>query len=86
MVMLEDDDKNVKSVEMAKVLAHRKQVDEESAYPHVQNSSLVRLLNVPTLNLEANAYYEFANFDSDQQQLPVTANPPATSRNCMILL
>ena len=78
MMMLGDDNKNVKSVGMAKVLAHRKQVAEESAniddWPHVPNSSLVRLFNVPTLNVEANAYYELTYFDSDQQQLPATAN------------
>ena len=90
MMMLGDDNKNVRSVGVAKVLAHWKQVAKESANnddcPHVLNSSLVRLFNVPTLNLEANAYYELANFDSDQQQLPATASPTTTSRNCIILL
>ena len=56
---------------MVKVLAHRKQAAEESANNddclHVPNSSLVRLFNVPTLNLEANAYYELTHFYSDQQ-------------------
>ena len=78
MMMLGDDNKNVKSVGMAKVLAHRKQAVEESANNndcrHVPKSSLVRLFNVSTLNLEANAYYELTHFDSDQQQLPATAN------------
>ena len=54
MMMLGDDNKNVKSVGMAKVLAHRKQAAEESANnddcPHILNSSLIRLFNVPTLN------------------------------------
>ena len=89
MMMLGDDNKNVKSVEMAKVLAHRKQAAEESANnddcPHVPNSSLVRMFNVPTLNLEANAYYELTHFNSDQQQLSATANPTTTFRNCIIL-
>ena len=90
MMMLGDDNKNVRRVGTAKVLAHRKQAAEESAHnddrPHVLNSSLVRLFNVPTLNLEANAYYELTHFDSDQQQLPATANPTTTSKNCIILL
>ena len=46
MMMLGDDNKNVKSLEMAKVLAHRKQAAEESANnddcPHVPNNSWVR--------------------------------------------
>ena len=70
------------------MLAHRKQVAEESANnddcPHVLNSSLIRLFNVPTLNLEAYAYYELANSDSYQQQLPATASP-TTSSNCLKL-
>ena len=90
MVMLGDNNKNIRSVGMAKVQAHRKQAAEESANnddcPNVLNSSLIRLFNVPTLNLEANACYEIANFHSDQQQLPATANPTTTSRNCIILL
>ena len=49
---------------VAKVLPLRKQVAEESAnnddWPHALNSSSIRLLDVPTLNLEANAYYELA--------------------------
>ena len=59
MMMLEDDNKNVRSVGVAKVLAHRKQAAEESANNddclHALNSSLIRLFNVTTLNLEANA-------------------------------
>ena len=50
------------------MLERWKQVVEESANndgcPLALNSSLIRLLDVPTLNLEAKAYYEFANFDS----------------------
>ena len=46
------------------MLPLRKQVAEEIAnnndWPHALNSSLIRLLDVPTLNLEANAYYELA--------------------------
>ena len=42
MMMLGDDNKNVRSVEMAKVLAHRKQAAKESGNnddcPHVLNS------------------------------------------------
>ena len=49
---------------VAKVLPLRKQVAEESAnnddWPHALNSSSIRLFDVPTLNLEVNAYYEFA--------------------------
>ena len=49
---------------VAKVLPLRKQVAEKSAnndeWPHALNSSLIRLFDVPTLNLEANAYYELA--------------------------
>ena len=60
LMMLGDDNKSERSVGMAKVQAHRKQVAEEIANnddcPHVLNSSLVRLLNVPTLNFKANAY------------------------------
>ena len=49
---------------VAKVLPLRKQAAEESAnnddWPPALNSSLIRLFDVPTLNLEANAYYELA--------------------------
>ena len=49
---------------VAKVLPLRKQVAEESAnnddWSHALNSSSIRLFDVPTLNLEANAYYELA--------------------------
>ena len=61
---------NVRNVGVAKVLAPWKQVAEESAHnddrPPALNNSLIRLFDVPTLNLEANAYYELANFDSYQ--------------------
>ena len=56
---------------VAKVLPLWKQVAEESAnnddWPHALNSSSIRLFDVPTLNLEANAYYELANVDFYQQ-------------------
>ena len=59
---------NVRNVGVAKVLAPRKQMAEESAHnddcPPALNNSLIRLFNVPTLNLEANAYYELTNFNS----------------------
>ena len=46
------------------MLPLRKQVAEESAknddWSHALNSGSNRLLDVPTLNLEANAYYELA--------------------------
>ena len=38
------------------------------------NSSLTRLFDVPTMNLEVNAYNELANFDSYQQKPPATAS------------
>ena len=60
--MLGDYDKNVRNVGVAKMLARRKQVAEESANndecPHASSSSLIRLFDLPSLNLEANAYYE----------------------------
>ena len=71
-MMLGDDNKNVNNEGLAKVLAHRKQVAEDNGNndncPHVLNSiSLIRLFEVPTLNLEAHAYYKLASF------LPATA-------------
>ena len=78
IAMLGDDNKNVRNVGVAKVLALRKQVAEESASddnsPHSPNSSLIGLFDVPTLNLKANAYYEIANVDSYQQQPPAIAS------------
>ena len=72
-MMLEDDNENARNVGVAKVLAHRKQVAEESANndecPHALNSSLIRLSDLPSLNLEANAFYELANFDSSSNNL-----------------
>ena len=63
---------------MAKILARGKQVAEESANndecPHALSSSLIRLFDLPALNLEANAHYELANFDSYQQKPPAIAN------------
>ena len=82
--MVGDDYENVRNVGAAKVLARRKQVAEESANNdecrHAPNSSLIRLFNVPTLNLEANAYYKLANFDSYQQQSPATASLTDTEK------
>ena len=74
------------NVGMAKVLARRKQRAEESANNdychHSLNSSLTRLFDVPTLNLDANDCYELTDFDSYQQQPPATANLATTSSNC----
>ena len=76
--MVGDDYENVRKVGVAKVLARRKQVAEESAHnddcPPALNNSLIRLFDVPTLNVEANAYYELANFDSYQEQPPAIAS------------
>ena len=48
------------NVGVAKMLARRKQVAEESASndqcPHAPSNSLIRLFDLPSLNLEANAY------------------------------
>ena len=65
--MVGDDYENVRNVGGVKVLARRKQVVEENAHndcPPAMNNSLIHLFDVSTLNLEANAYYELANFDS----------------------
>ena len=70
-----EDNENVKKLGEAKVLVHRKQVAvaEESENnhdcSHALNSSLIHLFDVPTLNSEANAYYELANFDSSANNL-----------------
>ena len=73
IAMLGDDNENVRNVEVAKMLERWKQVVEERANnddgPLALNNSLIRLFDVPTLNLKVNARYEFANFDSDQQRL-----------------
>ena len=57
---------------MTKVLALRKQVADECANnddrPHSLNSNSIRFFDVPTLNLEANAYHELGNVESHQQQ------------------
>ena len=59
-------------------IALRKQVPEESASngdcTHSMNSSWIRLFDAPTLNLEANAYYELANVVSYQQKPPAIAS------------
>ena len=71
IAMVGDDYENVRNVGVVKVLARWKQVAEESAHndncPPALNNSVTRLFDVPTLNLEANAYYELTNFDSYQQ-------------------
>ena len=68
--MVGDGYENVRNVGVAKMPARRKQVAEESAHnndcPPALNNSLIRLFNVPALNLEASAYYKLANFDSYQ--------------------
>ena len=73
--MLRDDNENVRNVGVVKMLQPWKQVVEESANnddsPLALNSSLIRLFDVPTLNLEANVYHEFVNFHSYQQK-PLT--------------
>ena len=60
------------------MLARRKRVAEESAnnddFPLALNTILIRLFDVPTLNLEANAYCELANFVSYQQKPPAIAS------------
>ena len=77
IAMLGDDKERVRNVGVAKVLPLRKQVAEESAnnddWPHALNSSSICLFNAPTLNLEANAYYELAFVDSYLLQLPAIA-------------
>ena len=68
IAMLGDDNENVRNAGVAKMLERWKQVIEESANndnsPLALNSRLICLLDVPTLNLEANAYYDLDNFDS----------------------
>ena len=58
------------------MLARRKQVAEENndECPHALSSSFICLFDLPSLNLEANAYYELANFNSYQQKPPAIAN------------
>ena len=77
--MLGDYNENVKNVEVAKMLARRKQVAQESANndkcSHALSSSLICLFDLPSLNLEANAYYELANFDFCQQKPPAISKP-----------
>ena len=78
IAMLEDDNENVRNVGVAKMLERWKQVVEESANnddsPFALNSSLTRLFDEPTLNLEVNAYHELPNFDSYQQKPPAIAS------------
>ena len=75
IAMLGDDNENVG---VAKMLERWKQVVEKSANNDdcllVLNSSLIRLFDVPTLNLEANAYYKLASFDSYGQKPPAIAS------------
>ena len=47
--------KSVRNVGVAKVLAHRKQVQNYDECPHAVNSSFIRLFDLPSLNIEANA-------------------------------
>ena len=76
--MLGDYNKKVRNVGVAKMLARWKQVAEESANndecPHAPSCSFISLFDLPSLNLEANAHYELANFDSYQQKPPAIAN------------
>ena len=78
IAMLGDDNENVRNVGVAKILARRKQVAKKSANndecPHALSSSLIRLFDLLSLNLEANAYYELAHFDSYQQKPPAIAS------------
>ena len=66
-MMLGYDNENVRNVGIAKVLAHKQQVGEENGNnnecPHSLSSSLIRLFDLPSLHLEANAYYELADFN-----------------------
>ena len=70
IAMVGYDYENVRNVGVAKALARRKQVAEENAHnddcPPALKNSLMRLFDVPTLNLEANACYKLARFDSYQ--------------------
>ena len=67
IAMVGDDYENARNVGVAKVLASQKQEAEESAHnddcPLALNDSLIRLFDVSTLNLEADASHELANFD-----------------------
>ena len=78
IAMLGDYNENVRNVGEVKMLSRRKQVAEESANndecPHALSSSLIRLFDLPSLNLEANVYYKLSNFDSYQQKPPAIAN------------
>ena len=62
------------NVGVAKMLTYRKEVAEESANNydccHALNSTLIRLFDVPTLNLKAIAYYKLTDVDSYQKQPP----------------
>ena len=56
IAMVGNDYENVRNVRVAKVLARRKQVTEEKAHnddcPLALNNTLIRLFDVPTLNLK----------------------------------
>ena len=71
------------NVGVAKVLAHQKQVAEGSANndecPHALNSSLIRLFDLPLLNLDANAYYELADFNCSSDYLKQQVWLPKTA-------
>ena len=81
MMMLGEDNENVRNLGVAKVLARRKQVAEERANnddcSHALNSKLIRLLDVPTLNLEENAYLT--------TNRPILILPATTFSNCLKL-
>ena len=72
IAMLGDDNENVRNIGV-KMLERRKKIAEGSANNHdcplALDSNLIRLFDEPTPHL-ANAYYEFANFDSYQQKPP----------------
>ena len=71
IAMVGNNHENVRNAGVAKVLAPQNRVAEGKAHnddcPPALKSNLIRLFDVPTLNLEANAYYELANFDSYQR-------------------
>ena len=77
--MLGYDNENVRNAGVTKLLAHRKQVAEESANsddcPHALNSSLIRLFDVPTLNSKA-----LTNFNSYLQNPPAIASLTDTEK------
>ena len=73
-----NNNENVRNARVAKMVERWKQMVEESENnddcPFALNSSLIRLFSVPTLNVKANAYSEFAIFDFYQQKPPSIAS------------